>query len=204
MTAGKQNIGLVILAAGSSSRLGTPKQLLPYTGKTLLQNSIDVAIGCDAGPVLVVLGSEAEIIKDNIHAPAARVIMNDQWEEGMASSIRCGLNALMQQYPLTEAVVIMVCDQPYANQALVNKLISVHHNTGKPIVASRYDHITGVPALFHKTIFPELLQLKGDVGAKSIIQRHAGEVDVVTFSKGGVDIDTAADYKELSKGNLKI
>jgi molybdenum cofactor cytidylyltransferase len=203
MAAGNKNIGLVILAAGSSSRLGAPKQLLPYTGKTLLQHSIDVATGSDAGPVLVVLGSEAEIIKDNIQAPAARVIINNQWKEGMASSIRCGLNALMQQYPLTEAVVIMVCDQPYADQALLNKLISVHQNTGKPIVASCYDHITGVPALFHKSIFPELLQLKGDVGAKSIIQRHAGEVDVVTFSKGGVDIDTATDYKELSKGGAQ-
>lgn len=199
MMAAETNIGVIILAAGGSSRLGTPKQLLPYAGKTLLQYTVEVANDSIAHPVIVVLGSEAENIKSNIDA--VQVIINTEWQEGMASSIRCGINALLQADPSIAGAVILVCDQPYITSVLLNELVTEHQKTGQPIIASNYDNTLGVPALFHKTVFPALLQLKGDAGAKSIIQQHRGEVGMVTFSKGGVDIDTEGDYKLLSKTN---
>jgi molybdenum cofactor cytidylyltransferase len=199
MTATEKNIGAIILAAGASSRLGTPKQLLPYAGKTLLQYTVKAALDSIARPVIVVLGFEAEKIKDNIDG--AQVIVNPDWQEGMSSSIRCGIQALDRADPSAEGTIILVSDQPYITSALLNELVTEHRKTGEPIVASSYDNTLGVPALFHKSIFAMLLQLKGDAGAKSIIQQHSGDVGMVTFSKGGVDIDTKEDLNELSKGD---
>ena len=195
-----KNIGVIILAAGASSRLGTPKQLLQYAGKTLLQQSLQVAVDSIARPVIVVLGADADHIKKETDFSSALAIVNADWEEGMASSIRSGINALLKIDPLAEGAVLMLCDQPYTTSALVNELVAVHQNTGKAIVASSYSDTLGVPALFHKSIFPELLQLEDDLGAKGIIQQHAKDTEVVAFSKGNVDIDTEADYQKLSKG----
>jgi molybdenum cofactor cytidylyltransferase len=199
-----KKIGAIILAAGASSRLGTPKQLLMYRGKTLLQQILQVTIDSIAHPVVVVLGADADNIKKNMDFSNACIVVNTDWQEGMASSVRCGINTLVQMDPLIEGAVLMLCDQPFVTASLLNDLIIARQNTGKHIVASSYNGTFGVPALFHKSIFPELLQLKGDVGARSIIQQRAKEVEAVLFSKGDIDIDTAADYQELSKGNDKV
>jgi molybdenum cofactor cytidylyltransferase len=195
--AAEVNIGVIIMAAGGSSRLGTPKQLLPYDGKTLLQYTVDVAKESIANPVIVVLGWKAEDIQTSIKG--ATVVVNTEWRDGMASSIRCGINALLQVEPSTDGALILVCDQPYVTSNLLNQLVSEYQKTKRPIIASSYDNTLGVPALFHKSMFPALLGLTGDYGAKSIIQQHAGEIGAVAFSKGGVDIDTEDDYKKLSK-----
>ncbi len=196
----KQNIGVIILAAGDSSRLGTPKQLLTYEGKTLLQHCLQLAFDSVAHPVIVIVGAHADHIKKETEFNPAHVVVNAGWQEGMASSIRCGIKALLEIDPLTEGVVLMLCDQPFVTSALLNDLIAAHQNTGKAIVASSYSGTLGVPAFFHKRIFPELLQLKDDSGARRIIQQHAKEVEAVIFPKGNVDIDTSADYQKLSKG----
>jgi molybdenum cofactor cytidylyltransferase len=198
-----KNIAVIILAAGASSRLDTPKQLLMYRGKTLLQQMLQVAADSMAQSIFVVLGANADNIKNNMDFGKAHLAVNANWQEGMASSIRCGINELVRMDPLADGAVLMVCDQPYVTSSILNDLIKAHQNTGKHIVASSYNGTFGVPALFHKNIFPELLQLKGDAGARSIIQQRAKEVEAVLFSKGNVDIDTAADYQELSKGNYK-
>lgn len=204
MTARKKNIGVIILAAGDSSRLGTPKQLLAYEGKTLLQHSLQVAVDSLAHPVIVVLGDHADDIKRETDLNSVHAVVNAGWQEGMASSIRLGIKTLLEIDPHTDGAVLMLCDQPFVTSALLNDLIAAHQNTGKAIVASSYSNTLGVPAFFHKSIFPELLQLKDDSGAKRIIQQHAKEVDAIAFSKGNVDIDTEADYQELSKGSSHL
>jgi molybdenum cofactor cytidylyltransferase len=191
----KKNIGVIMLAAGNSSRLGTPKQLLTYEGKTLLQHSLQSALDSVAYPVIVILGAQADRIKNETSFNSAHIVINADWQEGMASSIRCGINALLQIDPGTGGAVMMVCDQPYVTAALINELIATHQNTGKTIVASSYSDTLGVPALFHKSIFNRLLQLKDDAGAKSIIQQNAKDTAVVAFPNGNVDIDTEADFR---------
>lgn len=199
----KKNIGVIILAAGNSSRLGTPKQLLTYEGKTLLQHSLQLAFDSMAHPVVVILGAHADRIRKETDFNPVHIVVNAGWQEGMASSIRYGIETLSGIDPLTEGAVLMLCDQPYVTSALINELITTNQNTGKAIVASSYSDTLGVPALFHKSIFPQLLQLKDDAGAKGIIQQHINDTAVVAFSKGNVDIDTEADYQELSKGHTK-
>lgn len=193
------NIGIVILAAGSSSRLGQSKQLLPYHDKSLLQHAIDAAIHSDQESVVVVLGANAELISKTINKMGVHIAENKEWEEGMASSLRKGLDALLKISPATDGVIFMVCDQPHVTTVLIDDLIKAQKKTGKPIVACNYGEITGPPALFHKSLFEELMQLKGDTGARKIIQQHQDDVASVLFTQGKTDIDTMEDYKALEK-----
>ena len=186
-----------MLAAGASSRMGKPKQLLPYNGKNLLQHAVQEAANSNAAPVIVVLGANAGMLAKVIDEKNVCVIENMEWEEGMASSVRWGLNTLLKVEPEIDAVIFMVCDQPYISSSLLNDLIATQLKTGKLIVTSSYGASIGPPALFHKHIFPELLQLKGDIGARKIIQQNSHKVAAVFFPKGNVDIDTKEDYEAL-------
>lgn len=194
-----KNIALIILAAGKSSRLGSPKQLLEYKGKNLLQHSIDTALGSHASPLVLVLGSESDEIKKQLNKDRISIIENPDWESGMASSIRCGIQKILTDFNETDAVIIMVCDQPYVSSELLNQLIITHQTSGKNIIASRYDQILGTPALFHKNMFTELIALEGDRGAKVLFNKFSDEIALVDFKDGGIDIDTSEDYKNLAK-----
>lgn len=190
-------IGIVILAAGSSSRLGNPKQLLEYGGKSLLQNAVDAAVNSNADEVVVVLGANADEISKGIDKSNVNTIINTEWKEGMASSVRNGLNELLFISPSTDAVIFMVCDQPHISSMVINELINTQSETGKPIVTCNYGEVMGPPALFHKSLFPELMQLKGDAGARKIILQHSNDVATILFAKGNIDIDTNEDYEAL-------
>lgn len=195
----KSNIGVILLAAGDSSRLGSPKQLLLHDGKTLLQNSVQAANASMAYPSVIVLGANADTIKKEFDGLDTQIVVNDDWQEGMASSIRCGIQALLEISPSAEGAILMVCDQPYVNASLLNNLIGVYQDNSHPIVACSYADTFGPPALFPKRIFPELLELKGDVGAKNILHQHSREVELILFPEGTLDIDTIEDYKKISK-----
>ena len=132
--------------------MGTPKQLLAYEGKTLLQHSLQVAVDSLAHPVIVVLGDHADDIKRETDLNSVHAVVNAGWQEGMASSIRLGIKTLLEIDPHTGGAVLMLCDQPFVTSALLNDLIAAHQNTGKAIVASSYSNTLGVPAFFHKSI----------------------------------------------------
>ena len=186
--------GIIILAAGRSARLGSPKQLHPYADKNLLQHSIDVAVESSMKPVIVVLGSEIEEIERKIDNSEVIIAKNPDWESGMASSVVCGIKTLNKLHPDIESVILMVCDQPFVNPGLLNDLVRKHMESGSSIVASSYENIMGTPALFHKKHFPELASLEGDTGAKSLFKKHAEILQTIPFEKGGIDIDTIEDY----------
>ena len=191
----------MLLAAGSSTRLGKPKQLLTFNGKSLLRHSIEVAEGANMQALMTVLGGNADLLMPEIDSNNTLVVINKSWKDGMASSIIAGLTALLEKYPDTERVIFMMCDQPFVTTSLLNNLLVTEQQTGKSIVASIYDGVMGVPALFYKSHFKELLQLQGDTGARKIIQQHINEVATLLFTKGKVDIDTAKDYENLLKEN---
>ncbi len=187
------------MAAGSSSRLGTPKQLLPYKEQNLLQHSLKQAIQSNARLVVVVLGANADQIADTIKGTHAVISVNNQWQQGMASSICTGLNALTEQIPDLDAAIFMVCDQPYVTSIFINKMIERRQQSRKQIIASRYENSAGIPALFGAELFTEILALRGETGAKKIIQKDTGRVGYLDFEKGGIDIDTPEDYQQLDK-----
>ena len=196
----KQDTGttIIILAAGSSSRLGRPKQLLTHNGKSLLKHSIDEAVESNAVKVIVVLAAGSEKMLSDVNDPKVMSVINDEWKEGMASSIRNGLKQVQGD---KGNVIIMVCDQPFVNAGVLNNLITAARDTGKKIVACSFAGTFGPPALFDHTLFPELLALKGDTGARKIVDSYADEVETINFPNGEIDIDIEEDYTKLKGKN---
>lgn len=189
--------GIVILAAGKSSRLGSPKQLLPYMGGTLLRHSVQAAIDADCGPVLVVTGANGEEIKEAVKGLSVEISENMGWEEGMASSLRVGLHQMLKIHPATNGIIFMVCDQPFVTKSVLLCLIEAQEKEQKGITAAGYGGKAGTPALFHRSFFDRLMEVKGDKGARMLIASYPEDVTVVPFEDGAIDIDTREDYRRL-------
>jgi molybdenum cofactor cytidylyltransferase len=191
------NIGIIILAAGASTRLGQPKQLLTYQGKALIRHIAEVAIGSQCQSVVVVLGAYAESIASHLINLDIHIVYNQEWSTGMASSIKWGIKAVQAIAPDIEAIVLMLCDQPFVSSNLINQLVAEYQATNSMIVASEYANILGVPALFHKELFSELTLLQGDVGARKTILQYDYNCSSIPFAEGVNDLDTLEDYKQL-------
>ena len=195
-----QEIAILLLAAGSSSRLGRSKQLLSISGQPLLIKSIEAAIESGIKNIIVVLGANEEAHRQVIKDAGVQVVVNTDWKKGMGSSLKTGLSFLLQQLPRAEAVITMVCDQPLINSDHLTKLISEYKSSESVIVASFYQGVAGVPVLFDRTLFSELLSMPDEAGAKKIIQQHPHLVKTVPFPGGEIDIDTEDDLKKFSLG----
>jgi molybdenum cofactor cytidylyltransferase len=200
------NTGIVILAAGGSARMGEPKQLLAYRGKTLLHHTINTALSLDGAPVVVVLGAYAAQIRAQLDDSRVLIAENSHWCDGMGGSLRVGLSGLLAAHPEISAVIFLLCDQPLLSTDTLSILVATHERTGSAIVASEYDGALGVPALFARAFFPELLALDGADGARQIIRAHRDQTIGVPFQEGAFDIDTPADYARLrnSRGDPSV
>jgi molybdenum cofactor cytidylyltransferase len=192
---------IIILAAGSSTRMGKPKQLLTYDNLTFLRHAAEVAVASVCRPILIVLGAYASQLQSEIDDLPVRSVTNERWADGMGCSIQVGVGALKNydRTDNTEALVLMLCDQPYVRAAVINDLVTTYHANDKGIIASEYSGTLGVPALFGREYFAELAAMSGAVGAKHLIAAHASDVMPVPFSKGITDIDTPEDYRQLQR-----
>ncbi|KRB59786.1 NTP transferase domain-containing protein [Flavobacterium sp. Root186] len=188
---------IIILAAGNSSRLGRPKQLVEYKESTLLKNTISEALKVPNSFVIVVTGANHNEVEKQLNAAEINICFNSEWKNGMLSSIVKGLNELLLLKPDCDECIFAVCDQPFVTSLIFENLISESHKTGKGIIASAYSETLGTPVLFHKKYFNELLELSGQEGAKKIIKKYLDDVYSVPFEKGNIDIDTEEDYNKL-------
>ena len=194
----EKNTGIILLAAGNSTRLGSPKQLLLYQGKTLLERIIDTSLEVFIkNKVVVVLGANHHEIASIIKEKNILTSINENWESGMASSIKSGLQTLLSRFPDMERCFISVCDQPYLSGKVFLEMIKMSDTSSKEIIASEYAGTIGVPALFSKKYFEELMNLEGEQGAKKIIRQNRQDADTFIFEEGAIDIDTPLDYKNL-------
>jgi molybdenum cofactor cytidylyltransferase len=188
---------VVILAGGQSKRLGSPKQLLQVEGTTLLERTIAVAQELGDGPVVVVLGAHAELILPEVRQAGIEVILNPDWQEGMAASLRAGIRHVEARHPQIDGILFLVCDQPFLQADLLKELINLQARADLPLAACRYGDRLGTPALFHQSVFSLLLDLKGDTGARKLLEGMAEQVAILDFEKGVYDIDTREDYERL-------
>jgi molybdenum cofactor cytidylyltransferase len=195
-------IGLIILAAGASTRMGDPKQLLLFQGRSLLRSMAEAAVASRCHPIVVVLGSQADRIKLEVHSLDLHSVANLEWAKGMGTSIAVGLTALTVIKSDLDAVVIAMSDQPFVGSDLLNRLVESYQATQSPIVASAYANTLGVPALFDRSFFTALMTIDKDVGARDLIKRHAEKVVQVSFPQGAIDVDTPAQYQQLCSRSI--
>ena len=192
------NIGIIILAAGTSRRLGKPKQLIPYLGKPLIQNITEVAINSSYQPIIVVLGAYKDIIEPHLNHFNINLAFNEKWSQGISTSIKCGLNYIQKLESNLDGIILMLCDQPFVSSHLINQLVVKYRQENPLIVACEYSDIIGVPALFDKSLFSELFNLTGDIGAKKLILRYHKDVLKIPFAKGEIDLDTLDDIENFN------
>jgi molybdenum cofactor cytidylyltransferase len=191
-------IPAIILAAGASRRLGRPKQLLAYRGEFLIERAIRLANEAGVAPVIAVLGAHFEIICASIALNDVILSMNDRWEKGIASSIHAGLRTLDAVAKGASGVLILGCDQPRLTAAHLRALIEAFIAQNQPaIVASAYAGVHGVPAIFPRSVFADLLALKGDKGARALLVKRPCPVIALPFEGGDVDIDEPGDIAQL-------
>nr|WP_294877448.1 nucleotidyltransferase family protein [uncultured Pedobacter sp.] len=193
------NTGIIILAAGNSSRLGRPKQLLKYKGKTLLDLVTEEALKIPTIPTVVVLGAYSKEILNHHTYLGIAYIVNPNWQTGISSSIAAGMSAIGNQSKEIENVIIAVADQVFITSKVFEKLLQKRKLSSKGIIASSYAETVGTPVLFSKKYFEKLLSLTGNTGAKSIVQLNMEDTETIPFELGHIDIDTETDYNNLIK-----
>ncbi|UOQ67758.1 nucleotidyltransferase family protein [Hymenobacter volaticus] len=189
---------VILLAAGSSSRLGQPKQLLAYEGKTLLRRAAETAVAAAAGvPVVVVTGALHEELLPELAGLSVLVVRCNSWAQGMGASLKTGLAALESLCNNWATVVVTLCDQPHVTAKVIEQLVTTYLHTSQPIVAAEYGGVRGVPVLFGAEVVPLLRQISDAAGAAQLLKQHPQLVATVPFAAGAVDVDTPEQYVAL-------
>lgn len=196
MVKNTNSVGCIILAAGASTRMGTPKQLLVVDNKSLIERSTEAALNSGAWPVIIVLGAYHDIIKPSLIKHPVITVENVAWPEGMASSIRCGIETLSAFSKEIEAAMIIVCDQVKIDANTLSHLIKSHIQSKSIITAAKYKNRRGTPTVFNKSLFNKLKTLSGENGARDLINNKETEVTEIEFPQLAEDIDTPSDYKQ--------
>ena len=190
-------LSILILAAGNSSRLNYPKQLIEFEGQTLIERITETALKI-SDDILIVLGGNSELIIPKLERfnHTISTIFNPDWQQGMGTSIRIGVEKLAQK---SDLILILLSDQPFISQVLLQNMLQNFAKSPNHIVSCRYNEQLGVPMLFDKSIFPELLRLSGDKGAKSFLHLYKNSISTINFPEGIIDIDTSEDIEKLRK-----
>ncbi|XRE43681.1 Molybdenum cofactor cytidylyltransferase [Tenacibaculum discolor] len=192
-----QKTAILILAAGSASRMGKMKQLLPYKNTTLLEWIIEQALKSIVKNVFCVLGANKNTIEKQLTSNTIKIIYNPNYESGLSTSIVTGIDFL-QKHNFDNAL-IMLADQPLVTSEYLNSLIEASKKNPSKIITSNYQGSVGVPAIFPKKYFNDLLNLEGDKGAKNFLLQHNDDVIKVNSHQNLLDIDTPEDYQHLLK-----
>lgn len=192
------NTAIIILAAGASSRMGAPKQLLLVDGKSLIKRICETAMDTPCHPIVTVLGANRNLIRKETERMPITVIDNPQWENGMSSSIKMGLAGAYMTEKAIDAAIFLTVDMPYVSAELINKMIEKAESDEKiEIVACKYNNQMGIPVLFKRTLFADLLELTGDEGAKKVVIKNKDKTAFIDFPEGKLDLDTIDEYRNF-------
>jgi len=177
-------LAAAILSAGESSRMGSPKALLPYRGTTFLENLIEVTRHPRIGITHIVLGAGADSIRDKLQLNAAWIVVNDEWKKGQLSSIQAAVRSLPAGQ--TEGMILCPVDHPLVSAKLVSQLIEEFDSAGKAVVLPTYRGRRGHPVIFRATLYDELLRATPEIGARQVVWAHADEISEVPTEEPGV------------------
>jgi molybdenum cofactor cytidylyltransferase len=188
-----RRVGILVLAAGGSSRLGRPKQLLPYDGGTLVGHAVRVALASDPAELVIVIGAEADSVRTALSGMPGTLVFNSNWQEGIGSSIRIGITAFSAEI---ECAVVVLADQPKISAEHLRRL-SDAISENSPVAASTYAGVIGAPCAFARSEFAKLQELRGDAGARSLLRNEKSSTTTIPFEEAMVDVDTMEDYLAL-------
>ena len=187
----------IVLAAGQSSRLGRPKQLLPVHGEPLIRHTLRRVLASSLDQVILVVGHEADLVRDAVAGLPVECVFNPDSAAGQSTSVRAGLAALS---PEIESAVFILGDQPGVDPKVIDSLIASWRTSRPPVVAPRYEDRMGNPVLFDRRVFTKLAALEGDSGARLVVRAYhdSGELQLVPVAgPAPPDVDTEADYAAL-------
>jgi len=191
-----KRVAAILLAAGSSSRMGQSKQLLRFGDMSFVRRAAETALSSRCDHLYTVVGAERSAVSRELEGMDVTIVQNPDWHRGIGSSIHAAIRAVMDESDPCDAVLILLVDQPAVDATLLYKIIEKFEE-GSALVASVYADSIGVPALFSKAYFDALQNLPDDRGAKALLQKHAQEVTGISFPDGAFDIDTQADLDRL-------
>jgi len=190
-------VSAILLGAGESKRMGVNKLRLLWGRTTVFEHCLNTLLRSDVHEVVVVLGSKTADLRDSLQKTGARVVVNPFYRGGISTSIRKGIRVVD---PASAGILIALGDQPFLKAATINVLVRAFAERDRSIIVPSFRGKRGHPVIFHRTFAKELLRLKGDVGARSILERHPGDVGIVRVRSEGVlkDIDTREDYRKAT------
>lgn len=197
----QSDLAIIVLAAGSSTRMGEAKQLLKWNGQTLLSNAIDSARILSPDKTLVVLGSDHERIADAIQELQVDKVINEHWKSGMGSSISVGVTFVLNNWPAVSKVIIMLADQPLIDSDHLFKLIDLYKRSACDLAATSYGDRPGVPAIFSSRYFDNLIELNSDFGARQLLRKECRLGCMISAEGKTVDLDTKEDYEKFKNTN---
>src|SRR5271155_2389659 len=192
----KPRIGAVILAAGTSSRMGEAKQLLRLGEATVLNQVVNNVCGSSVDEIVIVLGHQAETIKQSIATESLKVVVNESYRQGMGTSLRAGLSALPSE---VDATLIVLADQPFVRSATFDQIIDHYQQSNAQIVIPMHKGFRGNPVLLDRSVFPEVMALTGDIGCRAIFGNHLEGIAKVPVEDVGIllDLDSKEDFELL-------
>lgn len=198
------HIAIVVLAAGASKRMGSPKQLLKWGDGTLIGNAIETVSKLASNELIVVLGAHYELIKNVIQTSPVTILNNENWEKGLGSTIAFAVEYLQNSKSNIDGVLITLCDQPLITADFLNLFISKFQSGKNQILATSYGNgKQGVPVLFDKVYFNDLEKLNSDEGAKEILKKYSSHVEALTPQMDNKDLDTSEEYTALYQTHFK-
>jgi molybdenum cofactor cytidylyltransferase len=192
-------IGTLVLAAGESKRMGRPKQLLPIGDTSLILHTIRTIEHADIPNIQVVLGAHSDEIERELRDHPVGIFVHENWRLGIGSSLKTGLEHLLEVRPEITGLLVCVCDQPAVTSAHIQQLVHEFHSGDFDAVASGYAGSAGVPAILSRRLFPDIKKLGDDEGAQRILKRPGLKLKLVPLEGGEIDIDTPSDYKSYLK-----
>jgi molybdenum cofactor cytidylyltransferase len=187
----------VVLAAGESSRFGSPKQLAHWQEKTFIERVVDAALASQAEPVVAVLGAEVEQSRAMLKDRAVNVVVNQNWAEGQSTSMKAGLAKLPQN---VSSAIFLLVDQPLMTPDIIDGLIARYRQTLAPLVWPEFEGKRGNPVLFDRRLFAELNQISGDTGGRPVLLAHQHEAERVAVTNRAVlqDFDRSEELKDAN------
>jgi molybdenum cofactor cytidylyltransferase len=189
----RPRVAAVVLAAGSSTRMGRNKLLLDLGGETMVRRAVRAAVGAGVDQVVVVLGHDEPRVRAELAGLPCTPVVNPDHAQGAGTSVRTGVRHVAAD---ADAIVVVLADMPFVTAEMIATLVARYRETAAPLVASHYGEVQAPPTLYDRALFEELLSIPGERCAKQVVRRHEREAAVVAWPETALrDVDVPADYE---------